>query len=69
MFTLGCRLGFEDQEAGSDLTVNVRFGSKADMNRSNRDVCFTPESGLFRPQRRFSASSRDKQRSPGRQSR
>jgi hypothetical protein len=24
---------------------NVRFGSKADMNRSNRDVCFTPKSG------------------------
>ena len=25
--------------------TNVRFGSKGDMNRSNRDVRFTPESG------------------------
>jgi len=25
--------------------ADVRFGSKADMNRSNRDVRFTPESG------------------------
>jgi hypothetical protein len=27
------------------MAVNVRFGSKADMNRSNRDVRFTPKSG------------------------
>jgi hypothetical protein len=27
------------------LAVDVRFGSKADMNRSNRDVRFAPESG------------------------
>jgi hypothetical protein len=25
--------------------ADVRFGSKADMSRSNRDVRFTPESG------------------------
>jgi hypothetical protein len=25
--------------------ADVRFGSKADMNRSNRDVRFTPKSG------------------------
>ena len=25
--------------------LDVRFGPEADMNRSNRDVCFTPESG------------------------
>jgi hypothetical protein len=25
--------------------TDVRFGSKADMNRSNRDVRFTPKSG------------------------
>jgi hypothetical protein len=28
-----------------NLMANVRFGSKADMNRLNRDVCFTPNSG------------------------
>jgi hypothetical protein len=26
-------------------TAHVRFGSKADMNRSNRDVRFAPKSG------------------------
>ena len=30
-------------ECGS--TADVRFGSKRDMNRSNRDVRFTPKSG------------------------
>jgi hypothetical protein len=29
----------------SYVKAHVRFGSKAGMNRSNRDVRFTPESG------------------------
>jgi hypothetical protein len=34
-----------DGFVSSGRSVNVRFGSKADMNRSNRDVRFTPKSG------------------------
>jgi hypothetical protein len=34
-------------QAGSGKTAlgDVRFGSKVDMNRSNRNVRFTPKSG------------------------
>src|SRR6516225_10496198 len=39
-----CEMGFRGRVAGQSWALDVRFGSKADIKASPRDVRFTPKS-------------------------